>query len=85
MKHKPIFYLILLLSLLLSAPSAAAQEDAPLVILLTADGPITPAMREYLARGITLAEGQGAEALILQLNTPGGSVTTMNQMVQDIR
>ncbi|MBN2147972.1 MAG: nodulation protein NfeD [Anaerolineales bacterium] len=85
MKPKPIFYLILLLSLLLSAPSAAAQDDAPLVILLTADGPITPAMREYLARGITLAEGQGAEALILQLNTPGGSVTTMNQMVQDIR
>lgn len=85
MKRKTFFYLILLFSLLLSALPAAAQDDSPLIILLTADGPITPAMREYLARGIKIAENEGAEALILQLNTPGGSLDTMNQMVQDIR
>jgi len=85
MKHTRFFYLILLFSLLLSALPTAAQDDSPLVILLTADGPITPAMREYLARGIKIAENEGAEALILQLNTPGGSLTTMNEMVQDIR
>jgi len=63
---------------------AQAQTSAPLVIVLTADGPISPAMAEYLARGIQVAERRGAEALILQLNTPGGSVTTMNVIVQDI-
>ena len=84
MKPKPIFYLILLLSLLFSAPSAAAQEDAPLVILLTADGPVTPAMAEYLSRGIRTAESLGAEALVFQLDTPGGSVDLMDEMVQDM-
>ena len=56
----------------------------PLVIVLTADGPISPAMAEYLSRGIQTAERRGAEALIVQLNTPGGAMTTMNAMVQDI-
>jgi membrane-bound serine protease (ClpP class) len=63
---------------------ASAQANAPLVIVLTADGPISPAMAEYLSRGIQIAEQRGAEALIVQLNTPGGAVTTMNAMVQDI-
>ena len=63
---------------------ASAQNDSPLVIVLTADGPISPAMAEYLSRGIQTAERRGAEALIFQLNTPGGAVTTMNAMVQDI-
>jgi membrane-bound serine protease (ClpP class) len=85
MKLKSFFYLILLLSLLLGAAPARAQDDSPLVILLTLDGPITPAMREYLVRGLRIAEQKDAEAIILQLNTPGGSVSTMNEMVQDIR
>jgi membrane-bound serine protease (ClpP class) len=63
---------------------ASAQADVPLVVVLTADGPISPAMAEYLSRGIQTAERRGAEALIVQLNTPGGAITTMNAMVQDI-
>ena len=39
-------------------------------------------MAQYLSRGIKTAESQGAEALIFQLNTPGGSVDTMNEMEQ---
>jgi membrane-bound serine protease (ClpP class) len=42
-------------------------------------------MAEYLRRGIRLAEQDGAEALIFQLNTPGGSVDLMNEMVQSLR
>jgi membrane-bound serine protease (ClpP class) len=53
--------------------------------VLTLDGAIAPAAREYLRRGIKNAELAGAEVLILQMNTPGGSITTMNEMVQDIR
>ena len=52
--------------------------------MLTADGPITPAMSSYLSRGIRIAERDGAEALIFQLNTPGGSLTTMVEMEQAI-
>lgn len=65
--------------------NAAAQNEAPEVVILTADGPLTPAMGEYLTRGIRTAEREGLEALVLQLNTPGGSITLMNEMVQEIR
>lgn len=62
-----------------------AQGEGGLVVLLTADGPLTPAMKEYLMRGIELAERRQAEALIFQLDTPGGSVDLMIEMVEVIR
>jgi membrane-bound serine protease (ClpP class) len=65
--------------------TAHAQDDSPLVMVITADGPLTPAMREYLKRSIGIAEQRGAEALVLQLNTPGGSIDLMTEMVQVMR
>jgi membrane-bound serine protease (ClpP class) len=70
---------------LIAGIPARAQTDAPLVLVLTADGPLTQTMSEYLNRGIEAAQEQGAELLILQLNTPGGEIGLMNSMVQDIR
>jgi membrane-bound serine protease (ClpP class) len=78
------FWLWLVILLALFSP-VQAQGDGPLVLLLTADGPLTPAMKEYLMRGIELAERRQAEALIFQLDTPGGSVGLMTEMVQVIR
>jgi membrane-bound serine protease (ClpP class) len=63
----------------------ASQAEPPLVLLLTTDGPLTPAMFEYLKRGIQSAARQNAELLILKINTPGGSIDLMNRMVQEIR
>jgi membrane-bound serine protease (ClpP class) len=68
-----------------SVTSARAQSDAPLALVLTFDGAITPALTMYLERGIKSAEQQGAEVLVLQLNTPGGSIDTMTEIVQIIR
>jgi len=70
---------------LVFVPTIQAQTGAPQVIVLTADGPLTPAMAEYLSRGIELAEQRGAEILVLQLNTPGGSTDLMQEMVELIR
>jgi membrane-bound serine protease (ClpP class) len=67
------------------AGQAAAQSEHPVVLSLTADGPVTPAMVEYLRRGIRAAEQRGAILLIFQLDTPGGSIDLMNSMVQAIR
>jgi membrane-bound serine protease (ClpP class) len=64
---------------------AAAQSPVRSALVLTASGSLTPAMSEYLNRGIRLAEQQNAEVLILQLNTPGGSIDLMNDMVTAIR
>ncbi|UCH60689.1 MAG: nodulation protein NfeD [Anaerolineales bacterium] len=65
--------------------STRAQGSLPEVKLLTADGPLTPAMYEYLKRGIREAERDGAELLVFQLNTPGGSIDLMQDMVESIR
>jgi membrane-bound serine protease (ClpP class) len=79
-------FLLFWLSLVSLSPilslTVRAQTDEAQIIVLTADGPITPAMAQYLSRGIKTAESQGAEALILQLNTPGGSIDTMTEMEQ---
>ena len=62
-----------------------AQTSTALVLVLDMDGPITPAMHEYLTRGLKVAGQRGADLIVLRLNTPGGSITTMNEMVQAIR
>jgi membrane-bound serine protease (ClpP class) len=77
--------LVFLASLIIAFQPARAQDNAPLVLVLTADGPIMPPMQAYIERGIQTAERQDAEALIIQLNTPGGSILTMLTIVQDIR
>ncbi|MBN1538266.1 MAG: nodulation protein NfeD [Anaerolineales bacterium] len=65
--------------------SVYSQAEVPLVVVLTADGPLTPAMQEYLSRGLRYAEQNSAELLIFELNTPGGSVTLMSEIVKAIR
>jgi membrane-bound serine protease (ClpP class) len=61
------------------------QTQSPTIIVLRFDGAIHPAMMEYLKRAMQAAERQGAEAIILELNTPGGSIDLMNQLVSSIR
>ena len=81
-----LFFCTLLIFFSLALPlQVGAQAESPLVVLLVAEGAVTPAMAEYLTRGIRAAEQRGAELLIFQLDTPGGSVDIMNGMVKDIR
>ena len=76
---------LLILLLPLWSESGSAQEANTPVLVLTAEGPITPSMLGYLERGLTSAEQQNAEALVFMLDTPGGSVDLMNEFVQVIR
>ncbi len=66
-------------------PIAVNAQEGNRVYLLEATGPLTPTMVEYLERGIGQAEREGGEALIFQIDTPGGSIDLMNRMVQAIR
>jgi membrane-bound serine protease (ClpP class) len=77
--------LILLASLSLVFQPVRAQTDEPLVIVMTADGPIMPPMLEYIKRGIEVANRRNAEVLIIQLNTPGGNLDTMIETITAIR
>jgi len=67
-------------------PVAAQQESQnPLVVVLTAEGPVTSVMQGYIQRGLQVAEAEGAQLVILQLNTPGGAISVMNEIIQTIR
>ena len=65
-------------------PAPAAAQGGEVILVLTAQGPLTPAMAEYLDRGLARAERENAEAVIFQLDTPGGSVDLMNRMMQSM-
>ncbi|MHB0989523.1 MAG: NfeD family protein [Bellilinea sp.] len=78
---------VLLLAAVLLVHPAAAQTPAgtPLVLTLKVDGPLTPVMITSIERSLDIAASDSAELLILQLNTPGGSIQLMNTIVQVIR
>jgi membrane-bound serine protease (ClpP class) len=52
------------------------------VSVLEIEGPVTPIMISYIERGIETSENDGTEALIIKLNTPGGQIDLMNEIVQ---
>jgi membrane-bound serine protease (ClpP class) len=84
--RKIIFrYFSFITLLLLMLPLGARAQADKRVLLLDAQGPLTPAMVGYIERGIAQADRTQAEALILQLDTPGGSIDLMNNIVQAIR
>lgn len=67
----------------LFAPARAQSERH--VDWIEANGELSRVMLGYAKRAITEAESDGAVALIIQLNTPGGDIGTMQEMVQAIR
>jgi len=77
--------LVVVIMMIFLAPAAGRAQSSGDALLLTIDGPLTPAMAEYLERGLERAEQDEAELVLLTLNTPGGSVDVMNRMVQAVR
>ena len=66
------------------APATQAQT-APQVDVLTVKGAITPIVAAYIDRGIATAENDGSACLIIQLDTPGGSVQVTEEIVQSMK
>jgi membrane-bound serine protease (ClpP class) len=57
---------------------------APRVVILTLSDSIQPASLRYLQRGLQTADESGAAATIVELNTPGGLLTSLRQMTTAI-
>jgi membrane-bound serine protease (ClpP class) len=75
---------LLLIAGFMATVQVGAQSENRLIFVLNAEGALTPSMAEYLQRGIRQATAQGAQALIFQINTPGGELELMNRMVSII-
>jgi len=85
MRARRLMWVLVLGWVLSMLPAPAAAQEGGLILVLSAQGPITPAMAEYLDRGLARGEREVAEAVIFQLDTPGGAIDLMNRMVQSIR
>lgn len=78
-----LFCLLIGTALLAIAPTVA-QDDTPRIVVLSIDGTITPAMAQYVDRGIREAEDDAVDAIVLEIDTPGGLSSAMDDIVRDI-
>jgi len=78
-------YLGLVFVLALTLAPAAHAQDTSQVDVLTVEGAITPVVASYVERGIETAQADGASCLIIQLDTPGGSVQVTESIVQSMK
>jgi len=65
-------------------PPPATATPAKQVDLITVDAAITPVVAEYINKSIDEASKANAEAVIIQLDTPGGLVDSMREIVKKI-
>jgi len=71
----------LALASLLVLASGGAQA-APRVNLATVNGSINPASADYLIAAIEKSEQDGAAALLIEMDTPGGLVSSTKDIIQ---
>ena len=64
--------------------SSGVNADSADIEVISVDGTIVPVVANYLDRGISRAESQGAAVCIIELNTPGGLLNATEDIVQRI-
>ncbi|MBI3693883.1 MAG: nodulation protein NfeD [Acidobacteria bacterium] len=74
----------MLSALLLGISFLSAAQPAPYVLEIDVDQVIHPLTTEVIARGIDQAGREGATAVLIRLNTPGGLMTAMQEIIQKI-
>jgi len=61
-----------------------SQEQKRDVLVITVNGVINPASSEYIGKSIKRANEQKSEAVVIELDTPGGLDTSMRDIVKNI-
>jgi membrane-bound serine protease (ClpP class) len=76
--------ILVLYPLVTIACSTGPDTEPGAVHVLTADGDVGPVMERYIDRGIDNAEDEGATAVVVRLDTPGGLISSMDDIIQRI-
>jgi membrane-bound serine protease (ClpP class) len=81
-----IFFLALLvISVAAGVGGSLSTAASPTTVeVLTVDGIIVPVIADYIDRGISEAEENGAVVCIIELHTPGGLLDSTERIVQSI-
>ena len=78
-----IIFPVLLTVLLLQGTSGQCQDKGP-VFYIEVDGIINPATAKFITDSIDQASQQGGQCLIIELDTPGGLMDSMRNIVKKI-
>ena len=82
---RAMWILILVLSAFLTIVSPSrAVAAGPTVEVIAIDGAIDRLSARHLGRGIDKAEGDGAQLLVVKIDTPGGLLSSTRDMVEKI-
>ena len=73
----------IILTLILCSASLS-EEPRREVMVIKVNGVINPVSAEFIEKSIRMANGQKFEALVVELDTPGGLDTSMRSIVKDI-
>jgi len=79
-----IALLTILAGLLGASPTSTATDGPPTVARVVLDGAIGPAAAEYVHDASRQAVADGADAIVLQLDTPGGLAESMRRIIADM-
>jgi len=79
-----LFAAFIAFAAVLLACNSGPDTSPGAVHVLTTDGVVNPVMDRYIDRGIGAAENRDAAAIVIRLDTPGGLLSSMDDIIQNI-
>src|SRR5947209_19424053 len=77
-----IVFIVVVVSVFFTLSAHAAKAASPHIDVTTLNSEINPASLSFLKHAITTAEGDGSQALVIEVNTPGGDLASMKSMTE---